>query len=357
MSLLARYLASQLLTSIALVLFGLVALFSFFELINELDALREGSYTLGKALLYVLLHIPALMHELLPIAAVIGGLFAFARLASQSEFNVMRVSGLSPRQLVRYLGALGIGLALVILLIGEFLTPVAERTAQQLKVRSTSQVVAQSFRTGLWAKDGPYFINAAQMLPDASLLGLQIYRFDSVLHLDLVQTAERANWLGNGQWRLEGVSRTHILPAGLRSERLAQLNWPSSLTPDLLAVLMVAPERMSIRSLHAYIRHLTANRQKASRYEIAFWNKLAYPLAAPIMLLLALPFAYSQPRAAGVGGRIMIGVLIGLGFYMLNRLATHLGLLNNWPPALSAALPLIVFGAVAIATLWLVERR
>lgn len=357
MSILARYLARQILASIGLVLFALVLLFSFFDLINELDELREGSYTLGKALLYVLLHIPAQIHELLPIAVVIGALFAFARLASQSEFNVMRASGLSPRHLVRYLGALGIVLALATLLIGEFLTPVAERAAQQLKVRSTSQIVAQSFQTGLWAKDGPHFINAAQMLPDASLLGLRIFRFDSTLHLDLIQTAERASWQGNGQWRLEGVTRTHINPSGTRIEHLATLDWPSSLTPDLLSVLMVAPERMAIRTLHAYIQHLTDNRQKASRYEIAFWNKLAYPIAAPIMLLLALPFAYAQPRAGGVGGRIMIGVLIGLGFYMLNRLSAHLGLLNDWQPAFSAALPLIVFGAAAASALWLVERR
>ena len=357
MSILARYLSQQILASVGLVLLGLVLLFSFFDLINELDELREGSYTLGKAVLYVLLHTPALLHELLPIAVVIGALFAFARLASSSEFNVMRASGLSPRHLIQYLTLLGAGIALLILLVGEFITPISERAAQQLKVRSTSNVVAQSFKTGLWAKDGQSFINAAQMLPDSSLVGLRIFQFNDQFHLQRIDSAERAVWKKNGEWQLETVARTQITATGIHIEHVPAMSWRSSLNPDLLSVLMVAPERMALRTLHAYIQHLRDNRQKTNRYEIALWNKIAYPLAAPIMLLLALPFAYSPPRTGGIGGRVMAGVLIGLGFYMVNRLSAHLGLINDWSPILSAALPLIVFGGAAAAALWLVERR
>lgn len=357
MSVLARYLSQQILASVGLVLLGLVLLFSFFELIDELDDLQQGSYTLGKAMLYVLLNMPARLHELMPIAVVIGALFAFARLASSSEFNVMRASGLSPRRLIQHLTLLGAGIALVILLVGEFITPISERAAQQLKIRTTSNVVAQSFKTGLWAKDGQSFINAAQMLPDSSLVGLRIFQFNDRFHLQRIDSAERAVWKKDGEWQLETVTRTEITATGTHIEHLPTMNWRSSLNPDLLSVLMVAPERMALRTLHAYIQHLRDNRQKAQRYEIALWNKIAYPLAAPIMLLLALPFAYSPPRAGGVGGRVMAGVLIGLGFYMINRLSAHLGLINDWSPVFSAALPLIAFGGAAAAALWLVERR
>ena len=357
MSILARYLTRQLLASIGLALAVLLLLFSFFDLIDELGDLRQGTYTLGKALLYVVLHMPARLHELMPIAAVIGALFAFARLSDSSEFNVMRASGLSPFRLSRYMVALGAGIAVAILVIGEYLTPVAERAAQQLKIRSTTSVVAEEFRSGLWAKDGRSFVNAQGMLPDASLINLKVFQFDEQFRLHQIQTAERGIWTQAGEWQLEGVTLTRLEAGGITIESLPALNWRSSVNPELLSVLMVVPERMALGTLNSYVAHLKENKQKTNRYEIALWNKLSYPLAAPIMLLLALPFAYAQPRAGGISSRIMAGILIGLTFYLTNRLSAHIGLINDWHPMLSATLPLFAFGAAAAASLWFVERR
>ncbi len=357
MSILARYLTRQLLASIGLALAVLLLLFGFFDLIDELGDLRPGTYTLGKALLYVALHLPARLHELMPIAAVIGALFAFARLADSSEFTVMRASGLSPLRLARYMVVLGAGIAAAILVIGEYLTPVSERAAQQLKLRTTTSVVAQEFRSGLWAKDGQSFVNAQAMLPDATLVNLKVFQFDEQFHLRRILAAERGVWAPAGEWRLEGVTLTRLEADGIAIERLPALGWRSSVNPELLAALMVPPERMALGALNTYVAHLRENKQKTARFEIARWNKLSHPLAAPVMLLLALPFAYAQPRAGGIGARIMAGILIGLAFYLSNRLAAHVGLLYDWPPALSAILPLTAFGAAAAASLWYAERR
>ncbi|MFZ5472542.1 MAG: LPS export ABC transporter permease LptG, partial [Pseudomonadota bacterium] len=335
----------------------LLPLFSFFDLLEEMGDVGNGSYTMTKALLFVALHLPGRIHELMPIAAVIGALFALARLAVNSEFNVMRASGLPPWQLLRLMLGLGASLALAILIVGELVTPLAEQTAQQLKLRTTSRVVAQEFKSGLWAKDGRNFVNAREMLPDSTLLKVQIYQFDERFQLKAIQTAQSGVWTGDGHWLLRDVELTRLDETGARIERLPELRWPSSITPELLSVLMVTPERMALHALYSYIEHLKENRQKTTRYEIALWAKLVYPLAAPVMLLLALPFVYLQPRATGVSGRVMIGVLIGLAFYLVNRLAAHLGLLNDWPPSLSAGLPILVFSGLAAASLWLVERR
>jgi lipopolysaccharide export system permease protein len=150
--------------------------------------------------------------------------------------------------------------------------------------------------------------------------------------------------------------QTRITPEGTRIERLQREQWRSDLNPDLLAVLMIPPDRMSAQALWTYIEHLRENRQRTARYEIALWNKLSFPLAAPVMLLLALPFAYYHPRNASVSGRVLVGLLLGLAFHLLNRLAGHLGLLNEWPPALSALSALALFGLGALVALWRVER-
>jgi lipopolysaccharide export system permease protein len=133
--------------------------------------------------------------------------------------------------------------------------------------------------------------------------------------------------------------------------------WHSAVTPDLLAVLMVSPERMSLLSLLNYTEHLSENRQKSERYQIALWKKLIYPLAALVMVALALPFGYSHNRVGGVSLKIFAGVMLGILFYALNGLFSNLGVINAWPPFASAVAPSAMFLLMAIGMLWWVERR
>jgi len=114
---------------------------------------------------------------------------------------------------------------------------------------------------------------------------------------------------------------------------------------------------MSVLNLWAYIEHLRENRQMATRYEIALWQKVLYPAAAIVMMVLAIPFAIQSRRAGGTGAKIVLGILLGLGFHFAGRLFSHVGLLNDWPAAFSAGMPTLIFLGVAGAGLVLAERR
>lgn len=358
MSILFRYLSLHILTYIGLTLAGLALLFGFFDLIAELGDVRPGGgYTTQLAMLYVALQLPGRVHESLPVATLVGTLLALARLAMNSEFTVMRASGLSLRRLIGYALTLGGALGLCTLLIGEYLAPPADRLAQQIKIRGTARIVAQEFRSGMWAKDGDTFVNIRQLTPDARLVDVRMYEFDEAFNLRLVRRAEQGVWGQDGGWRLRGIGETRLSPGATRAAPRQEMAWRSDITPDLLSALLVNPNKMALSTLNAYIRHLTENGQKATRYEIALWNKLAMPLAVPVMVLLALPFAYFRPRAQNVGGQMMLGIAIGMGFYLLNRLFGHIGLLNDWSPVLSALAPLAFFTATALVALRLAESR
>ncbi len=357
MSLVFRYLSSQIVGAIGLAILSLLLLFGLFDLISELDAVRSTGYTTARAFLFVLLGMPGRLQEMLPIAALLGAIFAFARLAANSEFTVMRASGLSTARLVIYMVVLGILLGAATLLVGEYLTPPAERLAQQIKIRSTSGIVAQEFRSGLWAKDGRAFINIRQMRIDGTLQDVRMYEFDDRFQLSRIRLSESANWLDSGSWQLNKVTETRLTDKGTQVAVHPTMNWQSPITPDLLSVLMVNPDRMAISTLYSYVRYLKTNQQKATRYEIALWSKLAFPLAAPVMLLLALPFAYRQVRGSKLGSRILLGIMIGLSFHLTNRMFGHIGLLNDWPPVLSALLPLTAFSIAALVAIWRVENR
>jgi lipopolysaccharide export system permease protein len=354
---LRKYLAREIYAATLLVLVAFLMLFAFFDLINELNYLGRGNYHLQHALLFVLLSLPGHVYELAPIAVLIGTLFALSQFAANSEYTVMRISGMSPYAAGTVLVRIGAIFVVLTFAFGELVTPVAERAAQQLRLSAMTAMVAQEFRSGLWVKDEFRFVNVREVMPDSSLKGVKIYEFDSDYRLGSISYAERGEFKGANTWRLIGVAQTRFAGAGTSVSKLAETEWRSVLTPDLLAVLLVQPEKMSALSLYQFTRHLSENRQQTELYEIAMWKKLLYPFATLVMMALALPFAYVHVRVGGMGVKIFSGIMLGILFHLLNGLSSSVGIIQNWAPFYSAALPSVLFLSGAMVMMWWVERR
>ncbi len=354
---LLRYFTREILASSLLVLAALIALFGFFDLIRELDDLGRGTYRINAMLAYVALTLPSHAYVLLPAAGLIGTLFALARMSEHSEITVMRASGLSLRQLAMHVGAAGLVIALVTVVFGELITPFTEEAAKGLRLKATRSIVAREFRSGFWVKDDRSFVNIQDVTADTQLLNLRIYEFDTAFRLTAISRAEKGTYAGPNKWELANVELTRFEGDRAVLQKTPSATWSSVLTPDILSVLKIVPERMSALNLRAYIEHLRENRQKATRYEIAFWSKIFNPAAVIVMMILAIPFALQSARAGGVGAKIVMGILIGLSFHFAGRLFAHMGLLNDWPALVSAGAPMLIAALVAAALLVRAERR
>ncbi len=378
MKTLRRYLWKEISTATLFVLFALLSLFMFFDLVAQLDEIGRRGFKLRHAFSYVALTLPSRTYELVPIAALIGTIYALSKLAANSEFTIMRVSGMSTKRLMASLLGLGLLLVAITYVLGEFVSPPAEQLAQRVRLKATgSQISVRDFRSGVWVRDvvkepdgrvSAYrFINVRQVSPDVGTRGWRIIEFDGDYRMRSVITAEGGTYTPGQGWTLEDVVETRV-PASIggatlgpeqRTEvvKLPTLTWKSELKPDIFGVLMVQPERMSAWDLVYYVRHLAENRQQTERYEIAFWGKVFYPWAVLVMMALALPFAYLHVRAGGVSFKIFTGVMLGVAFYGMNKLFAHIGLLNTWPPLAVAALPSLVVLTAAMGALYWIERR
>jgi lipopolysaccharide export system permease protein len=352
-----RYLAKQIYAAVGFILFAFLALFGFFDLIKELTDLGMGEYQLRQVFAFVLMSLPAHAYELFPVVVLIGTLYVLSHLASNSEYTVMRGSGLSPVLAAKALGKIGLAFVAITFILGEWLAPLAEETAQKTKMRALSAMIGQDLQSGLWFKDEGSFINVKEARQASLLSGVRIFEFDSAYRLRQITAAQRAEYRGSGVWTLIDVARTSFTSAGPSTSRHAQTEWRSAVSPDLLDALIVQPQRMSAWALHKYTEHLAGNRQRTERYEIALWKKVFYPAAALVMMALALPFAYMQARAGMVGLKVFLGIMLGIFFHMLNSLFSHIGLLQNWPPLSAAVVPSAAFLAAAILMMWWVERR
>ncbi len=380
MKVLPRYLRRELLGAVAFVLFALLGIFLFFDLLRQIDDVGQGGYTLRAALVYVTLQQPARIYELMPLAALIGTIYVLAKLAASSEFTIMRVSGLSTLRLALWVMGAGFWFVLLTYLVGEVVAPRAENLAQRLRLLATNSTVEREFRSGVWARDALRdasggverlrFVNVREVRADGVALDWKIYEFDRNNRLRSIGSAREGRFVDSPEeryWLLSDVVETVLpvvateafAPTVQRTElrREAQRRWPSELTPEILGVLLVKPERMALGGLSDYIRHLSETQQNAERYQIAYWSKLLYPVAILAMMMLALPFAYLHLRQGGISLKIFSGVMIGVVFYMLTKLSAHVGMLNTWPPLLAAAAPTLLMLALAVGALYWIERR
>ena len=358
MKLLTQYLSREIYSSIVMVFASLLMLIAFFDFLGEMKDLGKGQYDMGHILLYMLLIVPSHIYELFPVAVLVGTIFALVQMASNSELTIYRCSGASVKQMIRALLKIGLPLMVLSIVVGEFVAPPSMRLAQEVRLRAlNSQVSFKEFRSGIWVKDEHSFVNVKTVLPDASLQNVSIYEFDDDFLLTAITAAKRAIHVDEGNWQLEGVVETRFDKKSAQLNHLIKKDWHSAVTPDILRVLMVAPDQMSAWSLYLYTQHLRENKQESTSYEIEMWNKLIYPFSVMMMMLLALPFASHQRRQGGISGKIFTGIVLGLSFYFVGRLFAHLGSLNSWQPFLSASAMTVIFLCVALGMLWWTERR
>ena len=355
MKIIVRYLTTEVLAASGFVFAALMTLFALFDLINELDSLGKGEYSFWRILFYVLLSVPGNLYELLPVAALIGTLVALARLVESSEFTIMLVSGLSMRRIATYLMLIGLLFTALTFVLGEIIAPASDRYAEQMKLKATNALVAQAFRSGLWVRDEHSFINVREVTPEGGLRDISVYRFDNQFRLQQIYRAASGVFWHDNVWQLANIDETEFTASGIRVAHFPSSQWRSVLTPSIMNVLLLAPEKMAAIDLWAYVAHLHANHQPSKRYEMALWSKLIYPFAAPVMILLALPFAYHRPRTGSVSARVFAGIMLGLGYHLFNRLFAYVGLLNDWPSLLSVAAPTVAFLVIGLILLYRLE--
>jgi lipopolysaccharide export system permease protein len=362
MKILKRYFWQETSINILMTMLGLLAMFSFFDLIQEIDSLGRGNYGLSKMLAFVLLSIPGHIYDVVPVAVLVGMMYSLGTLGRNSELVVMRVSGLSMWNVGFMLLKVGLLFTIITFFVGELITPISEKMAQRMRIKATDSVMAQDFQSGLWIKDGKSFVNAETVLPNATLLNLHIYEFDKNFRLRSISIANQGDY-ENEQWHLNDVTQTQFNYAekvednSVRTQFFKDANWKSLIQPEILNVLLVAPEKMSAWNLMSFIKHLQSNKQKTTRYDVALWAKMIYPLACMVMVVLALPFGFLQQRAGGASTKIFIGVMLGVVYQIMNRIFVHLGVLNDWPPLFSAIFPTILFLLAGLGMLYAIERR
>jgi len=352
LKLIDRYIGGSVITGTFVVLAVLLTLMGFVALEDELGEVGKGSYTISDVLLYVLLVLPRSGYEVFPVAALLGGLSGLGFLARHSELIALRAAGVSLAQVVSGALKAGLILAVVSVLIGEFLAPASEQFAKRLRAERIHGHVTLHTKYGFWARDGSAFVNIREILPGAQLGDIYIYEYDENNRLRLATHAQQALYRED-HWLLKGLEQSEFVDGMVRTRSLDEAAWTSFLDPGLLRLVMVDPLVLPLRALHKYISFMRENGQNADSYEVAFWTKIVNPLVILIMLFLSVLFVFGDLRTVGVGQRVFAGAVLGAGFLLLNKAFGHLAVVFHINPLLAACLP----GALCLLlAIWYTRR-
>ena len=363
-----RLFYADIVSSVAFVAIAFLSLFFFIDFVDELGDVGTRGYTAFDAALYSMLLLPGHLYELVPIAVLIGGIYALARLAQTSQYTILRTGGLGPWRALWLLTSLGLVFAALTYVVGDYIAPHSARLASELQALRKGAIRVD--RAGAWLKEHRqtpegernYSVNIGSAAGGALLHDVRIFEFDADGRLLRRIAAGTAKVPGDHSWTLQDVRITRWVdgPQGTSApqEQLAELAWPSTLSAAVVAAAVLPISTMSTTDLYRYIGHLASNEQAAQRQRIQFWKRAFYPFACLVMIGLALPFAYLSARAGGVSLKVFGGIMLGISFVLLNNVAGHLGLLRDWTPWLVAATPSAIYMLLSFAAFsWLVRYR
>ena len=326
------------------------ALEGLFMLLGELGDVGRGDYTLGDALLYVLLILPGRAYQSFPMAAMIGALLALGNLAEQFELNAFRLAGCSPARLTRAVLQAGVIMLLLVVGLGEGWAPHTRGLASQLRTTAIFDEISVPRGSGFWLRDGMRLIHVGESGLDGTLSELVVFEIDATPELVSASTVARARY-EQGHWTLEDVQESYFTEQGIDVRNTRQTQWPTLIDPRLARLLTRDAQTLSLPQLGRYIDYLEHNGSNVSVYRLSYWQRLVAPLAAIAMLFLAVSILLGPLGRRSTGQRILAGVVIGLVFKLFNEINAHAGLVYGIQPWLNALLPSSIVFLVGVLLL------
>ena len=366
MTLIDSYIRKRVLLAMLVVISLVLSIDVVFALVEELGD-SENAYTSAQALLYVLKTLPSRVFQLLPFTALGGSLIGLGVMASHNELIVIQSSGVSTWRLVWAVLKPAFVVMIAGLVLGEYIAPKLQQSAQSSKAVLRSGVQAIDAGQGSWRRIGDEFVHVNAIAPGGeSLYGVSRYRLTgaelesadskpkAVIGLASISFAQSAQYIDaveGGYWRLEKVSETRFLADSVATAQRESEDWLVDLSPELLAVLLVAPDRQSISGLYNFARFFESQGLDSDRYMLSFWGKLLQPLATLALVLLAVSFVFGPLREATMGFRVFVAIGVGLLFTILQQLLEPASLLLGINPLFAVLLPIVSCAALGIVSM------
>lgn len=350
MTIIYRYIAAQVSVGLLIATAVLLPLFSFFDLLDQLDDVGKGTYRIEDAFMYTAMLLPRRFIQIAPFIALLGTVAALGKLAVNSELVALRVAGISPTRISLIPLSVGLLLLVFIAVLEQFVAPQLQQRAISYRAAALEQSAELGRGLGIWTRNEQNILRIGGMLHTKKAVDIEIIRLDKEGFLMAHIHAEFADIYDNALWKLSNVTVRTFTKGKIFSTSADSVTWKSFLNPEDIATLTKPPESLSPTELFRHVGFLRATGQEVDSYAMAFWRKIGSAIMTIAMLLIAIPFIFGSIRT-GLGNKLTLSAIIGIVVYLLDQIIANVGLLLNLNPAFVALFPGIVM--ILLANLWL----
>jgi len=345
-----RYIAYQVLIGFMIAASILLPLFSFFDLLDQLDDVGRGTYRVKDAFLFTAMLLPRRFIQIAPFVALLGTVIALGKLAVNSELIAMRVAGLSPLRIS--LAPLGVGIVLLlsVAILEQFVAPQQQHKAITYRAIALEQSAELGKNLGIWTRNEQNILRIGHMLHAKRATDIEILHLDREGFLLTHTLAQYADIIDDDNWELSNVVIRTFKDNQILATRTNTLSWPSFLNPEDIQTLTKPPESLSPLELVRHVEFLRSTGQDADSYALALWRKVGSALMTVAMLLLSIPFVFGSIRT-GLSNKLVFAALIGIAVYLLDQIIANAGLILRLNPAFIALVPGLLM--IILANVWL----
>ena len=332
----------------ALIMGAFILLFETFTFFELLDDIARHHVPFVIVVDYFRYLIPYLLYQLSPLGALVAVLVTLGVLSKNNEIVAFKASGISIYRIALPLLLSGVLLAGALLVLDDTYLPYANQRQDALRNQIKGKPAQTYTRPQRWIfGENSKVYNYDLFDPSQKLFGgLSVIELDpNTFQMKRRVFATRARWLDTEKtWVLEsGWVRDFAGGAVVKYEpfkvtTLAELVEP----PSYFNREVIQAFQMSWRDLRHYIDSLHRAGFDVSNLTVQWHKKLAYPLIAPISMMLAIPFALLVGSRGAIGG-IALGIGIGIAYWAVSALMEAMGGIGQLPPLLSAWSPDLIF--------------
>lgn len=347
LKILERYIAKSILTATLLAALIIVSLLFIMALLSEFKSLGVGDYNFASALLFVFLRLPNAIYQFSPLLILVGSIIGISLLSNYRELAVMRAAGFSMRRIIQCILMAAFMMILVISIIGELTGPSLNHRAEIYKENLKNAGKAVVTTAGIWLHIDNNFIHIDHVVDNDVLEGVTRYEFDDQHRLKAAFYAKTMT-NRNGRWVMQHAVITRFLESRTMSEEIAELPWELTFNNHLLSTGRVEPGEMTLSKLIAFSSYLEKNGLQSSQYRFEFWQRIFMPLASMVMVFLAIPFVLGVGRQSAMGWRLLVGIIAGVIFFLMNSLLGQICIVYQVPAVVAALIPIVIFAGVAV---------
>ncbi|PSJ18613.1 LPS export ABC transporter permease LptG [Nitrosomonas supralitoralis] len=345
-----RYISRQVFIGFLIAIAVLLPLFSFFDLLDQLEDVGRGTYRVSDAFLYTTMLLPRRFIQIAPFVALIGTVTALGKLAIHSELIAMRVAGLSPWRISIAPLSVGILLLLGVAILEQFVAPQLQQKAITYRAIALEQSAELGGNLGIWTRNENNILRIGRIIHNTKAADIEILQLDQEDFLAAHVLAQFAEIVDGETWELSNVIVRTFKDNQILAVRHNTLSWSSFVSPDDIATLTKPPESLSPLELFRHVEFLRSTGQDADSFALALWRKIGSALMTIAMLLLSIPFVFGSIRS-GLSNKLVLASLIGIAVYLLDQIIANTGLILQLNPALVALVP--GFTMIILAHVWL----